>query len=58
MNKKLYLKYVSRIYSLKVSNFLKRLSIGPQLGSSRTVELEVDIGAAAFDYQALQETEV
>ena len=34
------------------------LIIGYGMGPSRTVELDVDIGSSAFDYAAIQKSEV
>lgn len=57
--------YVSKINSLKVltsSPFPQcyRIdgSVGHAPGAFRTIELDVDIGSAGFDYYALQKSEV
>jgi hypothetical protein len=39
-------------------NFLDDVDVGHSIGLFRTVELDVDIGSSAFDYEALQQAEV
>jgi p24 family protein delta-1 len=54
----LQLMFVLRISSVKVVLALIVLIIGYGMGPSRTVELDVDIGSSAFDYAAIQKSEV
>jgi len=49
--------YVSKIFN-KVVLAIIVLIVGAQWGASKTVELDVDIGSSAFDYAALQKSEV
>jgi hypothetical protein len=54
----LQLMYVLRISLVKVVLVLIMLIIGYGMGPSRSVELDVDIGSSAFDYAAIQKSEV
>ena len=54
----LQLMFVLRISSVRVDLAWIVLIIGYGMGPSRSVELDVDIGSSAFDYAAIQKSEV
>lgn len=54
----LQLTFALRMSLVKVPRPWIVLSLGYGMGPYRTVELDVDIGSSAFDYAAIQKSEV
>ena len=48
--------FFAKVFPCKRRKFL--IGVGTPAGAYRTVELDVDIGSSAFDYAALQKSEV